>query len=55
MAYLGGNIKKRYPREKIQLATKNVAWINCKTREEAFSQFETSLKQTGAGYLHQKN
>lgn len=42
---------ERYPREKYQLATKNAAWINCKTREEAISQFETSLKQTGAGYF----
>ncbi|URZ00496.1 aldo/keto reductase [Clostridium felsineum] len=42
---------ERYPREKFQLATKNAAWINCKTREEAISQFETSLKQTGAGYF----
>ncbi len=41
---------ERYPREKIQLATKNAAWINCKTREDAIAQFETSLKQTGAGY-----
>ena len=29
--------------------TKNTAWINCKTREDATAQFETSLKQTGAG------
>ena len=42
---------ERYPREKFQLATKNAAWINCKNREEAISQFETSLKQTGAGYF----
>ena len=42
---------ERYPREKFQLATKNAAWINCKTKEEAISQFETSLKQTGAGYF----
>ena len=42
---------ERYPREKFQLATKNAAWINCKTREDAISQFETSLKQTGAGYF----
>ena len=42
---------ERYPREKFQLATKNAAWINCKTRDEAVSQFETSLKQTGAGYF----
>ena len=42
---------ERYPRESFQLATKNAAWINCKTREEAYSQFDTSLKQTGAGYF----
>ncbi|MBR4641325.1 MAG: aldo/keto reductase [Selenomonadaceae bacterium] len=42
---------ERYPREKFQLATKNAAWINCKTREDAIAQFETSLKQTGAGYF----
>lgn len=33
---------ERYPRESFQLATKNAAWINCKTREEAVAQFETS-------------
>ncbi|MBR1397926.1 MAG: aldo/keto reductase, partial [Selenomonadaceae bacterium] len=42
---------ERYPRDKFQLATKNAAWINCKTREDAIGQFETSLKQTGAGYF----
>ena len=42
---------ERYPREKFQLATKNAAWISCKTREDATAQFETSLKQTGAGYF----
>ena len=42
---------ERYPRERFQLATKNAAWINCKTREDAVSQFDTSLKQTGAGYF----
>ena len=42
---------ERYPRESYQLATKNAAWINCKTREDAIAQFETSLKQTGAGYF----
>lgn len=35
---------ERYPRESYQLATKNAAWINCNTREEAIAQFETSLK-----------
>lgn len=42
---------ERYPREKFQLATKNAAWIKCNTREDAIAQFETSLKQTGAGYF----
>ena len=42
---------ERYPRDKFKLATKNAAWINCKTKEEAVAQFETSLKQTGAGYF----
>ena len=42
---------ERYPRERFQLATKNAAWINCKTREDAIHQFETSLEQTGAGYF----
>ena len=42
---------ERYPRESFQLATKNAAWINCKTREDAIAQFETSLRQTGAGYF----
>ena len=40
---------ERHPRQSFQLATKNAAWINCKTREEAIAQFETSLRQTGAG------
>lgn len=42
---------ERYPRSSFQLATKNAAWINCKTREEAVAQFDISLKQTGAGYF----
>ena len=42
---------ERYPRERFQLATKNAAWINCKTREEAEAQFDVSLKRTGAGYF----
>ena len=42
---------ERYPRESFKLATKNAAWINCKTKEDATAQFETSLKQTGAGYI----
>ncbi len=42
---------ERYPRESFQLATKNAAWIDCKTKEEAEAQLEVSLKQTGAGYF----
>ncbi|MDD2956323.1 MAG: aldo/keto reductase [Oscillospiraceae bacterium] len=42
---------ERYPRESYQLATKNAAWIDCKTREEAIAQFDLSLKRTGAGYF----
>ncbi len=42
---------ERYPRQSYQLATKNAAWINCKTKEEAYAQFDTSLKNTGAGYF----
>lgn len=40
---------ERYPRDKFLLATKNAAWINCKTREDAIAQFDTSLKNTGGG------
>ena len=42
---------ERYPRDSFKLATKNAAWINCKTREDAINQFETSLQRTGAGYF----
>ncbi len=42
---------ERYPRESFQLATKNAAWIMCKTREDAIAQFETSLTQTGVEYF----
>ncbi len=42
---------ERYPRESFQLATKNAAWIGCKTKEEAIQQFEDSLERTGAGYF----
>ena len=42
---------ERYPRDSYQLATKNAAWINCKTAEDAHAQFERSLELTGAGYF----
>ena len=41
----------RYPREKFQIATKNAAWINSKTREDAIDQYNTSMRRTGAGYF----
>lgn len=42
---------ERYPREKFQLATKNAAWIECKTKEDAIGQYTSSLNDTGAGYF----
>ena len=42
---------ERYPRESFKLATKNAAWINCKSREDAIAQFDISLKRTQAGYF----
>ena len=42
---------ERYPRESFQLATKNAAWLGCKTREDAIRQFEDSLARTGAGWF----
>lgn len=35
---------ERYPRESYQLATKNAAWINCKTKEEAYAQNDAQLQ-----------
>ncbi len=42
---------ERYPRESFKLASKIAPWINCKTREEAIAQFDTSLSRTAAGYF----
>lgn len=42
---------KRYPRESYTLATKLCPWMNCENQEQAEAEFETSLKQTGAGYF----
>ena len=42
---------ERYPRESFQLATKNAAWIHCRTKEDALEQYRTSLRQSGAGYF----
>ena len=42
---------ERYPREKFQLATKNAAWINCKTRDDAIAQYTASLERSRAGYF----
>ena len=44
-------LTERYPRDSFLLATKLAAWIDCKTRDDAIAQFETSLKRTGAGYF----
>lgn len=56
-AYVGSEdairqaLVERYPRDSYRLATKNAAWIDCKTKEEAYSQLDVSLKQTGAGFF----
>lgn len=42
---------ERHPRESYTLATKNAAWLGCKTADEAKAQFDTSLERTGAGYI----
>ena len=42
---------ERYPRDTYQLATKNAAWLDCKTKEEATEQLKVSLERTGAGYF----
>ena len=42
---------ERHPRDSYTLATKNAAWANCKSREDAIAQFNTSLERTGAGYF----
>ncbi|MBR5932295.1 MAG: aldo/keto reductase [Lachnospiraceae bacterium] len=42
---------ERYPRESFQLATKNAAWVGCKSKEDAIKQFEQSLERSGAGYF----
>ena len=41
----------RYPRESFTVASKLAAWSGCKTREDAVSQFVTSLERSGAGYF----
>ena len=41
---------ERYPRDSFFLATKNAAWMR-KSREEAISDFDISLEETGAGYF----
>jgi predicted aldo/keto reductase-like oxidoreductase len=41
----------RYDRSRFCLATKMAAWIDCASRIDAISQFEQSLKNTGAGWF----
>ena len=42
---------ERYPRESFQLATKNAAWIGCKTREDAISSLRPRWQRQGPGIL----
>ena len=42
---------ERHPRESYTLATKNAAWLGCKSAAEAKSQLTTSLERSGAGYI----
>ena len=42
---------ERYPRDRYYISTKNAAWVNCTTREEAIRQFDISMETTGAGYF----
>ncbi|MBQ9059194.1 MAG: aldo/keto reductase [Atopobiaceae bacterium] len=42
---------ERHPRESFTLATKNAAWLGANSQEEARGFFDTSLKETGAGYF----
>ncbi len=42
---------ERYPRESYTLASKLCAWLMSPNEAAAKSQFETSLKRTGAGYF----
>ncbi len=42
---------ERYPRDSFTLATKNAAWRNEATKEQARKQLDESLERTGAGYF----
>ena len=40
---------ERHPRESFLLASKNAAWLGCKTAGEATAQLDVSLARSGAG------
>lgn len=42
---------ERHPRKSFLLASKNAAWLGCKTPEEATAQLDVSLERSGAGHL----
>ena len=42
---------ERYPRESFLLASKNAAWLGCKTAAEATAQLDVSLERSGAVYF----
>lgn len=42
---------ERYPRDTYLLATKNAAWIGCKSAADATAQLDVSLERSGAGYF----
>lgn len=42
---------ERHPRDSYTLATKNAPWLGAANEQEAKAFFETSLKNTGAGYF----
>lgn len=50
-AAIGQALVARYPRESFYLTSKNAAWANKKSAEEARHDFDISLEQTGAGYF----
>ena len=42
---------ERHRRDEFMLASKNAAWLKCKSAEEAKGQLDVSLERSGAGYF----
>ena len=42
---------ERHPRDSFLLASKNAAWLGCKSADEATAQLDTSLARSGAGHF----